>query len=141
MTGATATAPPRTWPPLGGWVLFLCVETVTQVTLKFAGGSLDDRAGFWPMVAHAAANPVTWLGFASYFGGFLVWLTILKDVDLGRAFPMTASMYLLTLTAGVVLFHEHLTPIRLLGVVAIVGGVALLASDENSPKPQSPSSG
>jgi drug/metabolite transporter (DMT)-like permease len=59
-------------------------------------------------------------------------MLILKDADLGRAFPMTALIYLCTLGAAVFLFHEVLSPMRVVGIVAIIAGVVLLASDENS---------
>lgn len=134
MTATTTSPPSRLVATLGGWAVFIAVETITQIAMKYAGEGLDDGHGFWPMVAHAAASPVTWLAFGLYFTGFLIWLTILKDADLGRAFPMTATIYLATLSAAVFLFHEHLNPIRIFGVVAIVAGVGLLASDGDSPK-------
>jgi multidrug transporter EmrE-like cation transporter len=132
MTALAPRSPGRFLPMLGGWAAFIAIETVTQITMKYAGAGIDDDHGFVAMVAHAAASPITWLAFGLYFTGFLVWLTILKDVDLGRAFPMTAAVYVATLTAAVVLFHEHLNPIRVLGVLSIVLGVGFLASDENS---------
>lgn len=134
MTAAPASASNRLLTTLGGWALFIGVETITQIAMKYAGEGLNDDHGLVPMVAQAAASPVTWLAFGLYFTGFLVWLTILKDSDMGRAFPMTATIYLATLSAAVLLFHEHLNPTRILGVVAVVGGVGLLASDENSGK-------
>jgi drug/metabolite transporter (DMT)-like permease len=117
---------------LWGWALFITIETVTQIVFKFAGGALDDSAGLGPLIAHAAANPMVWLGFGLYFLGFLIWMTILKDVDLGRAFPMTAAIYLATLATAVVLFHEHLNLTRLAGVAVIIVGVIMLASDEDT---------
>ncbi len=117
-----------------GWVLFVVVETAVQVVFKLAGATLDDSAGLLPLVRHAVNTPVVWLGFGLYFCGFLIWMTILKDVDLGRAFPMTATIYLATLAAAVLLFHEHLNPTRIAGVVVIVAGVLMLASDQDTHK-------
>lgn len=118
---------------IGGWLLFIVVETATQVAFKYAGATLDDGAGVAHLIGHALATPVVLLGFALYFCGFLIWLTILKDVDLGRAFPMTAVIYVSTLTCAVLLFHETLNLTRIVGVVVIAAGVALLASDTRSP--------
>ena len=114
---------------IAGWLLFIAVETATQVTFKYAGGTLDDSAGLVQMAVRAAHQPLVLLGFVLYFLGFLIWLTILKDIDLGRAFPMTAVIYVSTLVAAVTLFHEHLNPMRIAGVLVIALGVALLASD------------
>ena len=114
---------------IASWLLFIAIETATQVTFKYAGGTLDDSSGLGQMALRAAHTPLVLLGFALYFLGFLIWLTILKDIDLGRAFPMTAVIYVSTLIAAVTLFHEHLNPLRIAGVLVIAIGVALLASD------------
>jgi len=114
---------------VGGWLLFIAVETATQVAFKYAGATLDDRHGLAGLVLHGLQTPVVLLGFTLYFCGFLVWLTILKDIDLGRAFPMTAIIYVSTLVSAVVLFHERLNSMRIVGVAVIAIGVALLASD------------
>ena len=114
-----------------GWIVFIAVETATQVTFKLAGNTLDDSAGLGHLVAHALRTPVVFLGFGLYFCGFLIWLTILKEVNLGRAFPMTAVIYISTLASAVLLFHEVLSPTRVVGVLVIAAGVALLASDRD----------
>jgi drug/metabolite transporter (DMT)-like permease len=121
---------------IGGWILFIVVETATQVAFKYAGATLDDRSGLLHLVTQALATPVVLLGFGLYFAGFLVWMTILKDVDLGRAFPMTAIIYVSTLVAAVILFHERLNATRIAGVVVIALGVALLASDNGAGDPK-----
>lgn len=121
-----------------GWLLFLTVETSVQVVFKIAGGGLDDAHGLKTLVLHAAASPWVVGGFGLYFLGFLIWMTILKDADLGRVFPMTALIYVCTVVAAVVLFHEAVTPVRLVGVALIMGGVALLAGDEDRAKPPAP---
>ncbi len=114
------------------WLLYLVVETAVQVVFKIAGTGLDVVDGLGPMVAQAATSPWVLGGFFLYFLGFLLWMTILKDADLGRAFPMTAMVYLTTLAAAVFLFHEILTPLRFVGILTIIVGVGILASDENS---------
>jgi drug/metabolite transporter (DMT)-like permease len=120
---------------VGGWLLFIAVETSTQIAFKYAGATLDDHAGLRHLIAHALATPVVFLGFGLYFCGFLIWLTILKDIDLGRAFPMTAVIYVSTLAAAVLLFHERLNATRIAGVLVIAVGVALLASDTGRAAP------
>jgi drug/metabolite transporter (DMT)-like permease len=115
--------------------LFVAVETATQVTFKYAGATLDDRSGLAHLIGQALATPIVLLGFALYFCGFLIWMTILKDVDLGRAFPMTAIIYVSTLASAVILFHEMLNPMRIVGVLVIACGVALLASDRGADQP------
>ena len=114
------------------WVLFLAVETAAQITFKIAGSGLDAAHGLLPLIAHAFSSPWVFAAFTLYFGCFLLWMTILKDSDLGRAFPMTALIYLCTLGAAIFLFHEVLTPLRVVGIIAIIIGVAILVTDQNS---------
>jgi drug/metabolite transporter (DMT)-like permease len=116
------------------WIVFLAVETATQITFKIGGATLDASHGLWALIAHSAFSPWVAGGFVLYFGCFLLWMSILKDADLGRAFPMTALIYLCTLGAAVFLFHEVLTPLRIVGILAIIAGVVVLVSDENSPE-------
>ncbi len=135
MTIPGPAAQPKIPNLVWGWLFFVVAETATQIAFKLAGAAIDPSVGIGPMLLHAAATPVVWIGFALYFSVFICWMTILKDVDLGRAFPMTAAAYLATLSAAVLFFHEHLNPVRIGGVVVIIAGIALLASDRNSPKP------
>ena len=128
--GPASPSPP--WAAIWGWLLFVAVETATQMVFKYAGATLDDRAGLLAMAGHALTTPSVLAGFALYFCGFLIWMTILRSVDLGRAFPMTATIYLSTLAIAVLVFHERLNPTRIAGVAVIIAGVILMASDEDS---------
>lgn len=119
---------------IGGWLLFIALETLIQVVFKYAGTELDADAGLVALVRHAIATPIVLIGFALYFCGFLVWMTLLKDLDLGRAFPMTAMVYVATFAAAILLFHERPNATRIAGVLVIMVGVVLLAFDENSPR-------
>ena len=121
-----------------GWLLFLVVETAVQVVFKIGGGGLDDAHGLRPLLLNAVASPWVIGGFVLYFAGFLVWMTILKDADVGRAFPMTSLVYVCTLGAAIGLFHEVLTPVRIAGIVLILGGVVMLAGDEDRVKEPAP---
>lgn len=122
-------------------MLFIAVETLTQVVFKYAGATLDDQHGLLRLARQALTTPVVLVGFALYFCGFLIWMTILKDLDLGRAFPMTGMVYVTTLACAVVLFHEALSPTRIAGVLVIAIGVVLLASDTGTAKPGAPPDG
>lgn len=115
-----------------GWALFIAAETTTQIVFKVAGASLNLEWGLGPMLLHALESPWVWAGFALYFVDFLLWILILKDADLGRVFPLSALVYVASVTAAVTLFHETLNPARILGVLIIMIGVAILSGDENT---------
>ena len=121
---------------LAPWILFIALETTVQVVFKLAGRTLDLDQGLAALALHALTTPIVLLGFGLYFCGFIVWMTLLKDLDLGRAFPLMAMGVVASFVAAVVLFHERPSEVRVLGVLLIIGGVILLAFDENSPRSQ-----
>jgi len=121
---------------LGGWLAFIALETLIQVVFKLAGATLDASHGLPALLLAAATTPLVLLGFALYFCGFLAWMLLLKDFDLGRAFPMTGVIYVATFAAAIGLFHERPNVARVLGVLVIMAGVVLLSADENSRPPE-----
>jgi drug/metabolite transporter (DMT)-like permease len=118
---------------IAAWLLFLLAETATQVVFKIAGASLELDGGLQHMIFRAAASPWVWAGFGLYLVDFILWLTILNESDLGRAYPLTSLVYLTTLLAAVTLFQEHLNLVRILGAATIMAGVAILLNDDKSP--------
>lgn len=120
------------WRALLSWALFLVAETATQVVFKIAGESLSLDHGFAPMVQTALVNPWVWTGFGLYLADFVLWMSILKEEDLGRAYPLTSLVYVATIAAAVALFHEKVTVLQMVGVGAIMAGVVFLSADENT---------
>jgi drug/metabolite transporter (DMT)-like permease len=102
-----------------------------QVMLKqalLAGGplplGLDTAPG---LVWQLASNPLVVVGLAVYVSGTFFWLIALSRVDLSYAYPFASLNYVFVLAASWVLLGEQPTPMRLLGVVGICGGVWLLS--------------
>lgn len=122
------------WMVLAAWGLFIVLETTVQVVFKYAGATLDADAGLLALARHIATTPLVLLGFGLYFCVFILWMTLLREFDLGRAFPLTAMAYVATFTVAVLHFHEQPNLLRVVGVLVIVAGVVLLAFDENSPR-------
>ena len=77
----------------------------------------------WKMLT----NPYVIFGLGIYFIGTLFWLTALSRVDLSFAYPFASMSYVLMLIASWALFHENITPLRILGSVTIIIGVLLIA--------------
>lgn len=67
------------------------------------------------------------LGFASYAIGFVIWLKLLRSMDLSVAFPVAAgSLIIATQVAGVLFLNERLTIYRGVGVMLILLGVSVI---------------
>jgi len=67
-----------------------------------------------------------WAGFACYSTAALIWLRVLADWDVSKAYPMMGIGFVLTLLVGL-LYGEVITMSRILGVAAIFLGVILVA--------------
>jgi len=67
-----------------------------------------------------------WAGFACYSTAALIWLRVLADWDVSKAYPMMGIGFVMTLLVGL-LQGEVVTTGRTIGVVAIFIGVILVA--------------
>ncbi len=100
-----------TWGFLGGAIL---LEVAATLALRQSDG-LRKRAWLVPVVI-------------AYLASFqLLWLTLDAGMAVGVAYGVWAATGVaLTALAGRVLFGDALTPVMLLGIAAIAGGVLLI---------------
>jgi multidrug transporter EmrE-like cation transporter len=74
-------------------------------------------------IAPALMNPGVIGGLALYGVGALTWLIVLSRTDLSVAYPFVALSFIVTSAMGWFVFHEALSPARLMGLALIVLGV------------------
>ncbi len=121
-------------PALAGrlWLfgVFLAVDTAVQIAFKAAAKQLGDGDMNAEWLAAAASSPMVWCAVLLYLTVFVLWMLILQQIDLSRAFPLTALTYVTVPAAGVLLFHESLTLVQAGGIALILGGVVLVGQEE-----------
>src|SRR5215510_3536600 len=78
-------------------------------------------------VAHAASNPMVWLGTALLLVFFLLYSAALSWADLSFVLPATAFGYVLNVAAGHYFLSESVTPARWAGSLIITLGVFLVS--------------
>jgi len=86
--------------------------------------SMDQVGG---ILWRIASNPYVVIGLLIYVCGTLFWLVALSRVDLSYAYPFASLSYVVMLAASYFLFHENITPMRLLGTGVICLGVILIS--------------
>jgi drug/metabolite transporter (DMT)-like permease len=102
-----------------------------QILLKKGMGSMGpltlsmDQVG--GILWRIATNPYVVIGLFVYVCGTLFWLVALSRVDLSYAYPFASLSYIVMLAASWFLFHENITPMRLLGTVVVGLGVFLIS--------------
>ena len=73
-------------------------------------------------------RPQILLGIALYIISFVMWLALLSMLDISIVYPIFVSgAFLIVTLASVLIFHEHVTPLRLLGTAVVAMGIALVS--------------
>ena len=91
-------------------------------------GELRDVPFHWAWVAQAAKSGWAIVLLLSEVLSFLLWLGVLADMPLSKAFPITAVGYVAILLMSWTLFREPLVPLQIIGSALILTGVWLINS-------------
>jgi len=102
-----------------------------QLTLKAAmdrigriGGAEVAAAG--DTLARAAREPRLWVGLVLFGVSAVFWLVVLSRVPLSVAYPFVGLSYILIVAFARFFLHEHVPPIRWLGVSVVAAGIAII---------------
>lgn len=112
------------------WALLIATESAGQLFTKVAGDQLGPMDFSWQWLADAARNPGILAAIASYLGAFFVWMLILRRSSLSLAFPLSSLVFVAVLLGSWLGLGEHISALHWVGVVVIIGGIALLAEGE-----------
>lgn len=108
------------------------LAAVAQLTLKAGmnqvtaanGGAVTISGGSLKAIA---TNLTVWGGLLLFGLSAVVWLFVLSRVSLSFAYPFAALTYLLIVLVDRFVLHEHVPPLRWLGVALIMGGIVMVA--------------
>lgn len=103
---------------LGNIVLLVTGQVLFKVGLSRAGG-LN-----WGKLV---TSPAVLGGMMLYVVATVFWFIVLSRLPLSVAYPMQAFAYVLALIPAYFVFHESITPSKIVGVAVILFGVYLLA--------------
>src|SRR5690606_37894263 len=106
-------------------VLISCLLTaIGQVAFKYGMNAVSAKTEVSESLIHTLVivlfNPIIILGFVSFGAGAVVWLFALAKLELSYAVPLSAMTYLFILIAGVMLFKEPFTMVKLAGTLLVV---------------------
>lgn len=113
------------------WALLIATESAGQLFTKVAGDQLGPMDFSWQWLADVARNPGILAAIASYLGAFFVWMLILRRSSLSLAFPLSSLVFVAVLLGSWLGLGEHISALHWVGVVVIIGGIALLAEGED----------
>jgi drug/metabolite transporter (DMT)-like permease len=79
----------------------------------------------------AVLNPWVAIGILLLLAFFATYMTALSWADLTYVLPATSLGYVLLALVARFILHEHVSPLRWLGIVLITGGVGFIAGGES----------
>ena len=113
-------------------ILISCVLTaVGQIAFKFGMSAFADvefsTATLPKVLWQMATSPSIILGFAAFGLGAVLWLFALARAELSYAVPIASVTYIIVLVAGVILFREPLTAVKIGGTLLVAAGVVMIS--------------
>lgn len=109
----------------------IAISVLAQITLKLgmsapAIKSIGGRRLDISLMLAVLTEPYVIFGFILYGLGALVWLAVLSEWDVSKAYPLVGAGFVLSAVAGYML-GEHISLYRAIGVLLICSGVWIVA--------------
>jgi drug/metabolite transporter (DMT)-like permease len=103
--------------------------TAGQFTLKSAMNHVTHGVGPESSIdtlLRAAREPRLWAGLTLFGISAVFWLVVLSKVPLSFAYPFVGLSYIVIVLVARVVLHEHVPPLRWLGVAIVATGIAIV---------------
>ena len=117
------------------WVVLPLTLVVTalwaggQTLMKRAVNGVPRGAGIIALVGAVLADGAFWAGIVVTGLGTILWLIVLSRADLSYATPFASvATATLILLSSVVVLHEPVGALRILGTLIVAAGVLILAT-------------
>ena len=81
-------------------------------------------------------QPRLWILISCFAVQFVNWMWVLSNADLSFAQPFTALSYVAVSGCAAFYFHEHIGPLRIVGIGLVLIGVIFVASSPHRTTPQ-----
>lgn len=108
-------------------VLSIFCSALAQIMLKLGMGRVQIDAINLPSLISLFLNPFIVAGMALYVTAMLIWLYVLKHVNVSYAYPFTALGFVLVVAIGYFGLKEQVTALQLAGMGLIIAGIFLIA--------------
>ena len=111
----------------GLWVSNILVDTAGQLAFKAAAvepQSVKNLERWQQMLSRRWI----WLGITCFVAEFFLWLAFLSLVPLAQGVLLGMVSIATIMLGGRIWFREHFSPLRLIGILLIIGGVAIVGS-------------
>jgi len=108
------------------WLVNICLDTFGQLAFKAAATQPQaTEKSYWHSLLH---QRWLWFGIACYVFEITTWLAFLSLVPLSSGVLFRSINIIVLMIGGRLWFAEQLTPIRVIGIVLVSSGVALVGA-------------
>ncbi len=112
----------------------IALDTIGQLLWKLAAMRLPSSVSPAVLLHAIAHDPLPLLVVGVFLLQLVNWLLVLERVDLSYAQPLTALSYVSVCLLSAWLFGERLDAYKVLGVVLVLAGVALVSASPTRPE-------
>ncbi|WP_244598759.1 transporter [Rhizobium tubonense] len=109
------------------WFAVPVLNTLFQVFIKRGAEQLDPSVTLRVWLPQALASYWILAAIVVEIVCFAIWMTVLAELDLGKAFPLSGISYLLVIATGWFVFCEPVVGLQVIGSGLILFGVWLIA--------------
>ncbi|MFS8045240.1 EamA family transporter [Rhizobium sp. BR 314] len=115
------------------WLAVPVLNTLFQFFIKLGAEQMNTgSAESW--LWHALSSYWILAAIVVEVVTFFIWMNVLAELDLSRAFPLSGISYVLIIATGWFIFDEKVVALQLIGSGLILAGVWLIAGANVEPK-------
>lgn len=108
-----------------------CILVIGQFLWKY--GMMKTTFSLNPLaLMKMLFSPFIFSGLVMYGAATILWLFILSRVPLSVAYPVQSIAYVLAVFGACFVFHEPLSPTKIIGVILIILGVSFIGISSNT---------
>jgi len=114
------------------WIGLPLLSALFQASTKMLAAEMQHTPFSWSWLVQATHSHWAVVVLMSELLSFVLWLNVLTNVPLSKAFPITAVAYIAIELMSWTIFKEPVLPLQIVGSVLILAGVWLIsiASEE-----------
>ncbi|WP_370673867.1 EamA family transporter [Pleomorphomonas sp. PLEO] len=110
------------------WLAIPVLNTLQQLFLKLGASDAASSAVGSGWFGSLLASPWFAAAVVAEIICFVVWMTVLAELDLSLAFPLSAASYVLVMLMAWIVFGEPLKAKEIIGSLVILGGIWCLVT-------------
>ena len=101
-------------------------QVLWKLGLNRAGGFYLPEYGAFANLIRILTNPFVIAGFVTYIIATGFFMFLLSKYDISLVIPISSVSFVYSLIAGAYIFHEQVSPFRVMGVVVIIAGILMV---------------